>query len=479
MLKIDSRRSAPELSKLTDQVRRDLARLEYPLDRKWTVDRSIEGRPVSDVLIIGGGQSGLAAAFALRKERVANVRIVDRQLAGLEGPWTTYARMHNLRTPKAVTGPDLGIPSLTPRAWFEARFGAEAWQRIDTMPRGAWHEYLLWYKDVLGLEVENGTSVESILPHGDSDVLRADIVTPRGRDVVYARKIVLATGLEGSGTWRIPDVVSRHLPPEKFAHSSQLIDFSQLKGRRVAVLGAGASAFDNAAAALESGATNVDLFVRRAKLPQVNPLYWMNFSGVLGHFCELPDLHRWRFGLHFIRSATPPPPLSVARCRRFVNFELRLGEPWQAALDRTVGFKVASPKEEYEFDFVICATGVDPDPRNRPELKAIAQEIALWQERFTPPAGEECDTLGSYPYLGPSFEFTERRVGSAPWLRNIHNFNFGAVASMGNVGGAPSLRFAVPRLIAAIVRDLFVSDADTYLASFQNFQTPEPQKIHW
>jgi FAD-dependent urate hydroxylase len=477
LLKIEDRQPATALDELTDQVRHDLARLEYPPDRKWTLDRSVDGRPVIDVLIIGGGQTGLTLAFALRQERIANVRIVDRQPAGREGPWATYARMPNLRTPKAVTGPDLGIPSLTPRTWFEARFGAAAWQRIDTVPRTAWHEYLAWYKNVLELEIENDTSVETILPEGD--VLRADILTPRGRDVIYARKIVLATGLEGSGTWRIPEVVSEHLPAEKFAHSSDLIDFSRLKGQRVAVLGAAASAFDNAAAALDAGAGKVDLFVRRPQLPQVNLLYWMNFSGVLAHFGDLPDLHRWRFGLHLMRNPNPPPPASVARCTRFANFTIRLGEPWLAAADRPAGFSATTAKREDEFDFVVCATGVDPDPRRRPELKPVAEDIALWRHRFTPPAGENNELLGCYPYLGSAFEFIERKAGAAPWLRNIHNLTFGAVASMGNIGGAPSLRFAVPRLVGALVRDLFVADADAYLESFQSFQTPEPQQIHW
>jgi cation diffusion facilitator CzcD-associated flavoprotein CzcO len=140
---------------------------------------------------------------------------------------------------------------------------------------------------------------------------------------------------------------------------------------------------------------------------------------------------------------------------------------------------VQNRKQDYELDFVICATGADPDPRGRRELKEIAADIALWRDRFTPPAEEESALLGSYPYLGSSFEFTERVPGAAPWLRNIHNPTFAAVASMGNVGGAPSLRFAVPRLVNGIVRDLFVSDADAYLDSFRAFRTAEPTQIHW
>ncbi|EGH49635.1 hypothetical protein PSYPI_47513, partial [Pseudomonas syringae pv. pisi str. 1704B] len=39
-------------------------------------------------------------------------------------------------------------------------------------------------------------------------------------------------------------------------------------GKRVAVIGGGASAMDSAATALEAGATRVDLLIRRAELPR-------------------------------------------------------------------------------------------------------------------------------------------------------------------------------------------------------------------
>ena len=40
-----------------------------------------------------------------------------------EGPWATTARMETLRSPKQLTGPALGLPALTFRAWYEAQFG--------------------------------------------------------------------------------------------------------------------------------------------------------------------------------------------------------------------------------------------------------------------------------------------------------------------------------------------------------------------
>ncbi len=68
---------------------------------------------VYDVVIVGGGQSGLGAAFALQRERVTNILVIDENPAGFEGPWDTYARMMTLRTPKSVISIDLGIPGLT------------------------------------------------------------------------------------------------------------------------------------------------------------------------------------------------------------------------------------------------------------------------------------------------------------------------------------------------------------------------------
>jgi len=55
------------------------------------------------------------------------------------------------------------------------------------------------------------------------------------------------------GDWTIPEPL-RHLPSSLCAHAAQPIDFDHLRGKQVAVIGAGASAFDNAATALEAGA---------------------------------------------------------------------------------------------------------------------------------------------------------------------------------------------------------------------------------
>ena len=237
------------------QARKELALLDYPA-KDWVIERSFNGAPVGDVLIVGGGQGGLGVAFGLKRAKVNNVMVVDQSAPGDEGPWTSVARMETLRTPKHVTGPDLGVPALTPRAWFEATHGQQAWTDLGKWPVQDWHDYLQWFKRMAGIPVTSNTRVTAIKPTGGAgDPLAVDLESDGGTRTIYVRKIVLATGIEGSGRWYIPEIISGSLPRARYHHTSEPIDFAALKGKRIAVLGAGASAFDNAAVALESGAT--------------------------------------------------------------------------------------------------------------------------------------------------------------------------------------------------------------------------------
>jgi FAD-dependent urate hydroxylase len=464
------------VARLSERVRRDLAYLSYP-SREWTIRHCHDGAPVLDVLIVGGGQAGLATAFGLKLERVHNVRIVDRNASGLEGPWRRFARMRRLRTPKEVTGIDLGIPSLTAQAWYEAKFGPRAWTRISAIAPDQWRDYLDWYRDVLALPVENNTEVTSIEPAGD--LLLAHLRRGRRNERVVARKIVLATGIDGSGCWRAPPALVADLPRERWAHSSDKIDFRRLRGKRVGVLGAGANAFDNAAVALEAGAARVDMCLRRAELPRVNPLIWTNFSGMLGHFAELDDLHRWRFMRYILEKPPMPPPQEAFwRCRKFDNFAWHTGCAWRAVRYDGKVVTVEAEGGPFPFDFIIFATGFETDLSARPELAPIVRHVALWRDRFAPPPGEESDLLSRHPYLGPTFEFTEREPGSAPYLRRLHNYTFGAMPSVGLTGGAiTGIKYGVRRLVGGLVRDLFREDAELHYRELLAYSDPELESL--
>ena len=237
---------ANTLTALEAEVRRQLELLDYP-KRPWVPERT-DG--ALDVAIIGAGQTGLATAFGLRREKVGNVAVFDRAEPGATGCWTVFARMRTLRTPKHVSGPDLGVAALTPRAFFEARDGLEAWEDLHKIGRVDWQRYLDWYAQVLALPVRHEHELLSVGHDPEADLLLLRFRTPEGERVVKARKMVLATGMDGTGAWSIPAPFDG-LPGERVSHTSGHVDFEALKGKRILVVGAGASAFDNLATALE------------------------------------------------------------------------------------------------------------------------------------------------------------------------------------------------------------------------------------
>jgi FAD-dependent urate hydroxylase len=156
------------LAELEARLARDLALLLIPPAKSWLEPRSHRRwGPLLDVAIIGAGMAGLAAAFALKRLGIDNVRLFDRAPRGSEGPWVTYARMQMLRSPPDLAGPALGLANLTFRAWFEAQFGQEAWAGVRRISRTQWMDYLRWYRRVLDLPVSNDTRVEKLQTRSD------------------------------------------------------------------------------------------------------------------------------------------------------------------------------------------------------------------------------------------------------------------------------------------------------------------------
>src|SRR6478752_6979269 len=159
-----------------DEGARDALRLLGGVPPNWVPDR-----PGIDhnVAIIGGGQTGCALAFALRRAGIGKVTVLDaapdEQRAGI---WLNAARMNLLRTPKALPGPELGIPALSFQAWYEARHGRDAYAAVDRIPRLDWASYLSWYKQFLRIEPRYETSLSRIEPMGD--LLRLHLETPNG-----------------------------------------------------------------------------------------------------------------------------------------------------------------------------------------------------------------------------------------------------------------------------------------------------------
>lgn len=452
------------LAALEARVRHDLEIMDYPKSSwvKATTDPS--GQHVADVTIIGGGQAGLAIAFALRREKVDNVAILDRNAEGQEGPWLTYARMRDLRTPKYLTGPDLGIPSLTFRAWYEAQ-GLD-WDALVRIPRPMWMDYLTWYRRVLALQVENGANVVSVGP-AERGLIALEVEHAGRRETRLTRKAIFANGMEGGGGWTVPDEFAKALPRHLYAHSSDDIDFAALRGKRIGVLGIGAGAADNAAVALESGAARVDLFCRRTELPRVEARAWIEHNGFLRHFYELDDSRRWWIMRRFWETGAPAPPWSLDLAASYPGFHLHVGAPWQALAHDGDTIVATTPQGEHRFEFVIFATGLVVDLRRQPEFASIAEQIATWADRYTPPPGEESPSLALCPYLGRGYQLMEKAPGTAPCLADIHLFNWAATPSNGiSASSITGMKFGVPRLVWGVTRDLYLALADDHARLF-------------
>ena len=171
-------------------------------------------------------------------------------------------------------------------------------------------------------------------------------------------------------------------------------------------------------------------------MPPVNKLMGIGTPGFTHGFPALSDLWRWRFIHYAHREQTPPPRDSTLRVSRHPNASFHFGCAIRAmtAAGDAVRIETASGKR-FETDFVILGTGFTVDPRARPELAGFADKIATWADRFTPPADLASEELAHFPYLAPDFSFTEREPGTAPWLKDIHCFNYAATLSLGKISG--------------------------------------------
>jgi cation diffusion facilitator CzcD-associated flavoprotein CzcO len=461
------------LAKLESRVRADLYMIRFP-DRQWVIPtEGPEDQHVYDVVIVGAGHCGLTLAFALQRRGITNIQVFDAEEPGRQGPWTTYGRMLTLRSPKHFNGPDLDIPSLTCEAWYRARYGDESWDTIEKIPKEHWQEYLLWFQRVTSIPVSYRTRVTSVLPAQRTH--EVEVESASGPDRVYVRKIVFATGADGSGHWNVPATVRDSLPAERYNQAADDIDFSALAGRRIGILGGGASAYDNAATALEQGAASVDLFFRRPELHRVNPHKWTEFSGFLDHFRDLPDEWRWRFMRHILPLNEPPPPETFKRATRHPNFSLHLGSTWESMrlVDNKIEIHTSRDAKHY-FDHLIIAVGLAQDLRVRPEIRNLQPYIARWADKYTPPAGERHEGMSQFPYLGPNFEYVERAPGAAPYLSDIYNFTAAATVSHGPSGASINgMKQAAHRIADGISRDLFISSIAQHYEDLRVFAVPE------
>jgi hypothetical protein len=466
------------LPALENRLVHDLALIGHA-GTDWTRPRIHEDGHVYDVVIVGGGQSGLAAAFGLLRERIGNILVIDEGPEGYEGPWETYARMVTLRTPKDLNPIDYGVPSLSYRAWWEAQHGRESWAELGKIARGDWMAYLRWYRRVLALPVRNDHRLTMIEPMPEDGLHRLHIANGL---TFLTRKVVLATGIQGGGEWHTPPMIAQNLSRGLYAHTSEPIDYAALAGKRIGILGGGASAFDNANWALGLGAAAVEVFIRREKLPRINPIRFMEQVGFTGRYPALDDQTKYRVMAGFLGHNQPPTNDTFERAAAWPGFALHLGAPW-LDVEEVAGpegspesriVRVTTPQGSHMFDFVVLSTGLVSDPALRPELALVANGIARWRDRVSPPEDAANPLIDAHPYLGDGFELLPREEADAARVHGLFAFNYSALISLGLSASALSgLRNALPRLVAGVANQLFLDDGDVLVEDLLGYDEHE------
>ena len=334
-----------------------------------------------NVVVCGAGMSGLTIAFGLKRRGVAGVALVDGRERGAEGPWAYCARMKTLRSPKSLTGPDLGVPALTPRSWYEARHGEAAWAALDKIGREDWAAYLDWYRAITDPEIHNGCRLVGVAPdrYGLALTLEGGDLPPH----IRCRHLVLATGIEGAGAPRVPDLV-RGLPKASWTHSAEGADDPAFPGRDFVVIGAAASSLDWAVAALEGGARRVELIAREPAFALTEVLDWTNFPGFLNHFAELADAERRRLAELYFQFKMPPTQDQFDRALKFPNFYLSLGRRLRDVRIDGERLFIATDAGVSEADHLLLGTGYDIDLASREELQSIVPRVVFWRDRSDP-----------------------------------------------------------------------------------------------
>lgn len=379
--------------------------------------------------------------------------------------------METLRSPKQLAGPALGLPNLAFRSWYEAQWGREAWEVLGKIPTSMWMDYLVWYRAVLDLPVENGRKLMRIDPalHGFNLETDGD----GGPEAIAARRVVIATGREGMARPRVPaslqSLIGRHC-----RHSSEAIDFSQMKDKTVAVIGFSASAVDNAAAALEAGAGEVHLLVRSPALPRINKMKSTTYPGFTEGFPQLSVAKRLDLLSYVFRYRIAPPRESVQRVFRHANAKLHLGAEVKNAVRNGNRFQLDIGSETLAVDEIIYCTGFMIDISAPPETAAFAEHIRTFRDVIDNRDEATLDEFLDFPDLGPAFEFQERVAGDAPYLAGLHDFSYAATVSHGNVSSdIPCVSDGAARLARGIAAALFTEDFEAHLATLHAYQEPE------
>jgi cation diffusion facilitator CzcD-associated flavoprotein CzcO len=210
----------------------------------------------TQLLVIGAGPYGLSTA-ALAREHGISTKVVGTPM----GFWRT-------NMPEAMflrSGADWHLDGAgvhTLEAYLQERGISR--QEVDPIPIGLFLDYAEWFRQIKRVEVGQRVVTDLAKPDGHFEA------TLNSGEKIVADAVVAAPGIRHYQAF--PEWASR-LPAERMAHTCDLVDFEDMAGARVLIVGGRQSAYEWAALALEHDAARVDI-VHRHEIPRFERVSW-------------------------------------------------------------------------------------------------------------------------------------------------------------------------------------------------------------
>jgi pyridine nucleotide-disulfide oxidoreductase len=378
----------------------------------------------ADVLIVGAGPYGLSLASQLRKRNVS-FRIIGQVMKF----WRDMPIGMNLKSP--AFGTNIYVPERghTFPEWCRRR-GLEDFEPC-TMQSFA--EYGLWMQKRFVPDLES-EEVVNVFPG-----LKGFDVTLSSGKRTNARRIVFATGL--SYLARIPEVL-RELPRELASHTYFLSDYSNFRGKEVAVIGGGASAIEAAALVHEAGG-QAQVLLRKAEAvfdvrsERVRPMlerirepmtvlgagrrHWvLQHFPLLVHF--LPEARRVRFVQRYLGPASPwwIKDRVLGKVPLHVKSEVTAARPVGDRVRLTIRSDGHAGRE-MEVDRVIAGTGYDMDLARLSYLDSVLRQHILRTERLPSLSVRFESSMKGLYFIGPM-----SAISFGPLFRFVAGADFAA-----------------------------------------------------
>lgn len=431
-----------EISDLEKWIREDLKSKKYYTRQSWCKPRKgRSNRKVYDVAIIGAGQCGLTLAHNLKLKGIGRIVIFDKQPKDRPGPWTTFARMPELRTSKEIPALESGNPLLSFKTWYCAKYSKEQYDDFDYIPTGSWVEYLAWFRQVLDIEVINEYDVGPIEWEEELDCFKIP-QNNNNKNAFLANYVCLSTGMVASGEWKIPKEYINTIPQDRMHCAWDHIDFNKFKNKRVGVIGSGAAAFDNASKAIQYNCSQVTMFSRRVFpkaegvtdilskgrndgeyfLDEKNDLPSDMQQAVINNSMYLDSKNRIKLlNLLFQDGRTAPRPKYLSRIKNIERINILEGQViGKLNININNEIEITSNSETHVFDEILIATGPQQNISSRKELDNFHKNILLWGDVISE---DMVLSLSNQPLLSESYQFQSNVPDKNHQLSKIYSMS--------------------------------------------------------